>query len=105
LDGTDIEVERNDGVRLAPQLLRGTAEQLYLAMRFALIRDYAEHVDPLPVVFDDEFVKFDPQRTRDTVKAVRQLAETHQVLLFTCHPHVVAMAQEIVPEARVFALQ
>jgi uncharacterized protein YhaN len=106
LDGTDIQVERNDGVRLAPQLLsRGTAEQLYLAMRFALIRDYAEHVDPLPVVFDDVFVNFDPQRTRDTFKAVRQLAETHQVLLFTCHPHVVAMAQEIVPEASVFPLQ
>jgi uncharacterized protein YhaN len=57
------------------------------------------------VVFDDVFVNFDPQRTRDTFQAVRQLAETHQVLLFTCHPHVVAMAQEVVPEASVFPLQ
>ena len=29
-------------------------------MRFALVREYATHVDPLPVVFDDIFVNFDP---------------------------------------------
>ena len=105
LDGTDIQVERHDGVRLAPHVLsRGTAEQLYLAMRFALVRDYADHVDPLPIVFDDVFVNFDPHRTRNTFHAARQLAETHQVLLFTCHPHVVALAQETVPDVRVFPL-
>ena len=105
LDGTEIQVERRDGVRLLPQLLsRGTAEQLYLAMRFALLRDYAAHTDPLPVIFDDVFVNFDPQRTRMTFEAVSGLSETHQVLLFTCHPHVVALAQEVVPEANVIDL-
>jgi uncharacterized protein YhaN len=106
LDGTELQVERHDGVRLLPQSLsRGTAEQLYLAMRFALLRDYAGHIDPLPVVFDDVFVNFDPQRTRNTLQAVAELAETHQILLFSCHPHVLAMAQEIVPGLTVFALQ
>ncbi|HET9216466.1 MAG TPA: AAA family ATPase [Terriglobia bacterium] len=106
LDGTELQVERRDGVRLLPQLLsRGTAEQLYLAMRFALLRDYAGHSDPLPVVFDDVFVNFDPERTRNTFQAVGELTETHQVLLFTCHPHVVALAHEIVPTAKVFSLE
>jgi len=106
LDGTELQVERSDGVRLLPQLLsRGTAEQLYLAMRFALLRDYAGHADPLPVVFDDVFVNFDPERTRSTLQAVEELAETHQVLLFTCHPHLVALAQEVVPAANVFSLE
>jgi uncharacterized protein YhaN len=106
LDGTELQVERRDGVRLLPQLLsRGTAEQLYLAMRFALLRDYAGHADALPVVFDDVFVNFDPERTRTTFQAVGELTETHQVLLFTCHPHVVALAQEIVPTASVFSLE
>ena len=105
LDGTDIQVERRDGVRLLPQLLsRGTAEQLYMAIRFALLRDYAGHVDALPVVFDDVFVNFDPQRTRNTLHAVEELTETHQVLLFTCHPHVVALAKEVIPAASVFSL-
>ena len=106
LDGSEIQVEREDGVRLTPDLLsRGTAEQLYLAMRFALVRDYASHVDPLPVVFDDVFVNFDPDRTRNTLKAVAELASSHQVLLFTCHPHIVAMADEIVPATQIFPLQ
>src|SRR5262249_21922949 len=91
LDGAEIQVERADGARLSPQLLsRGAAEQLYLAMRLALVRDYARHVDPLPVVFDDIFVNFDPQRTCDTIRAVRELAQTHQALVFTCHPHLVS---------------
>jgi uncharacterized protein YhaN len=105
LDGTDIQVERHDGIRLAPQLLsRGTAEQLYLAMRFALLRDYAGHTDPLPVVFDDVLVNFDPGRIRNTLHAIRELAATHQILLFTCHPHIVALTEETVPGAQVFSL-
>jgi len=106
LDGGDIQVERADGVRLAPPLLsRGTAEQLYLAMRLALVREYASHVDALPVVFDDVFVNFDPLRTRNTLRAVSELASTHQVLLFTCHPHLVGLVEEYVPSARIFPLQ
>ena len=106
LDGAEIQVERADGVRLPPQLLsRGTAEQLYLAMRLALVREYASTTDALPVVFDDVFVNFDPVRARNTLLAVRDLAETHQVLLFTCHPHFVKIAEEIVPSARIFPLQ
>jgi uncharacterized protein YhaN len=106
LDGTEIQVERADGVRLSPGMLsRGTAEQLYLAMRLALAREYANHVDPLPLVFDDVFVNFDPVRIRGTIHAVRDLAETHQALVFTCHPHVVALFQEIQPEVTVFELQ
>jgi uncharacterized protein YhaN len=106
LDGSEIQVERADGVRLSPQVLsRGTAEQLYLSMRLALVREYANHVDPLPVVFDDIFVNFDPARSRTTFKAVRDLCTTHQVLLFTCHPHLVKQVEEIVPSAKVFPLQ
>jgi len=106
LDGAEIQVERADGVRLSPQLLsRGTAEQLYLAIRLALVRDYARRIDPLPVVFDDIFVNFDPGRTSNTLRAVAELAATHQVLLFTCHPHLVSLVEEIVPSALVIPLQ
>jgi uncharacterized protein YhaN len=99
-------VERVDGGRLAPHVLsRGTAEQLYLSMRLALVREYANHVDPLPVVFDDIFVNFDPERSRTTFKALRELCTTHQVLFFTCHPHMVKQVEELMPEARVYPLQ
>jgi uncharacterized protein YhaN len=105
LDGGEIQVERADGSRLSPQVLsRGTAEQLYLSMRLALVREYANHVDPLPVVFDDIFVNFDPDRSRTTFKAISELCATHQVLVFTCHPHLVKQIAETVPESRIFSL-
>ncbi len=105
LDGSEIQVERADTVRLSPQILsRGTAEQLYLSMRLALVREYANHVDPLPVVFDDIFVNFDPERSRTSFKAIRDLCSTHQVLLFTCHPHLIGQVEEIVPDAKLFAI-
>jgi uncharacterized protein YhaN len=105
LDGGEIQVERADSVRLAPQLLsRGSAEQLYLSMRLALVREYANHVDPLPVVFDDIFVNFDPARSRTSLQALQQLCATHQVLLFTCHPHLVRQVEETVPDAKIFPL-
>src|SRR5438552_47678 len=105
LDGGEIQVERVDGVRFSPQVLsRGTTEQLYLSMRLALVREYANHVDPLPVVFDDIFVNFDPDRSRTSFQAIRDLCTTHQVMLFTCHPHLVRQVEEIVPEAKVFSL-
>jgi uncharacterized protein YhaN len=105
LDGGEIQVERADGTRLAPQLLsRGTAEQLYLSMRLALVREYANHVEALPVVFDDIFVNFDPERSRTSLQALGELCSTHQVLLFTCHPHLVKQVEEVVPEAQIFPL-
>lgn len=101
-----ILVESPDGDRVGPEnLSRGTAEQLYLAMRLALVREYSLHVAALPVVLDDIFVNFDPERTRASIDAVRELSATHQVLLFTCHPHLVRAVQEIVPEARLYPLQ
>jgi uncharacterized protein YhaN len=105
LDGGEIQVERADGVRLSPAVLsRGTAEQLYLSMRLALVREYANHVDPLPVVFDDIFVNFDPERSRTSLNALRALCTTHQVLLFTCHPHLVDQVRETLPESSIFSL-
>ena len=106
LEGDDIFVESAEGTRVLPgNLSRGTAEQLYLSMRLALVREYSHHVEPLPVIFDDIFVNFDPERTRRSVEAVRELSGTHQILLFTCHPHLLELVEEIVPEAKVYPLQ
>ena len=106
LDSASIFVKSNDGNRVSPEhLSRGTAEQLYLAMRLALVREYSRHVEPLPVIFDDIFVNFDPDRTRRSVEAVRELSNTHQIFLFTCHPHLLELVEEIVPSAEIYPLQ
>jgi uncharacterized protein YhaN len=80
-----VETESGEG-RLTEELSRGTAEQLYLALRFGLIEEFARHAEALPVVMDDILVNFDADRAARAAATIRDLAERHQVLYFTCHP-------------------
>jgi DNA repair exonuclease SbcCD ATPase subunit len=66
------------------ELSRGTLDQLYLAARLALM-DLLYHRAGPPLLLDDPFVKFDPQRRAQAVGLCKQIAEGRQVLLFTCH--------------------
>ena len=79
-------VEAGGAAKTTVQLSRGTREQLYLALRFGLIRELGARTEPLPVVVDEVLVNFDPERAARAALAFHQLAETHQVLVFTCHP-------------------
>ena len=79
-------IDASGASRQPAELSRGTREQLYLALRFGLIREFGEHAERLPVVVDEALVNFDPGRARQAAEAFGQLAETNQVLVFTCHP-------------------
>ncbi len=78
-------VGRKDGRHFrAEQLSRGTAEQLYLALRLAL----ADQVGPeekLPVIIDDGLVNFDRNRAGQVLDMLNNMAAGRQVILFTCH--------------------
>lgn len=90
---------------LEPQeLSTGTREQLYLAIRLAYVLHYCTKAEPLPIVLDDVFANFDPGRTRKTLEALGHITDRVQVLLFTCHPHVVGLAQEVFPDLRPVAV-
>ncbi|RMH06730.1 MAG: hypothetical protein D6704_06820 [Nitrospirae bacterium] len=90
-----LELEMADGrVRGTECLSRGTAEQLYLAMRLAFIREYAKHAGALPLIVDDIFVNFDPNRAKATIQVFGEVAATHQILVFTCHPHICRWFEE-----------
>lgn len=83
-----------DGRRRPPEKLsRGTLEQLFLALRFGYIRHYSESTpgEKLPVLMDDILVNFDPTRAAQAVRAICELAASHQVLFFTCHPRTVEL--------------
>jgi uncharacterized protein YhaN len=104
LDGGDIQVERPTVPARPPATQPGHGRTVVPRYAFCLVREYANHVDPLPVVFDDIFVNFDPDRSKTSLKALRELCATHQVLLFTCHPHLVRQVEDTLPEAKVFSL-
>lgn len=96
----DILAETANGQRMPSAMLsRGTAEQLYLAMRFALAEEY-EKIVSLPLVMDDIFVNFDSRRLKETLVVLAEVAERRQILLFTCHEHVAEAVKAAMPASQ-----
>ena len=90
-----IRVAGADGLGKEPSTLsRGTREQLFLSLRFGLVRELGERTEPLPVIVDEVLVNFDPERALRAAKAFTELSHSNQVLIFTCHPTIVEHFQE-----------
>lgn len=100
-----VRVGDDTGRQKTPdQLSRGTREQLYLALRFGLIDQFAERGGALPVAIDEVLVNFDPDRAREAVKGFALLAHRHQVIALTCHPWVVDLFRAADPNVRIWDL-
>lgn len=99
-----IALERKDGELVwSSELSRGTAEQLYLAMRFALA-EALSHKVAVPLILDDILVNFDRERLGAAVQALVELSATHQVVMTTCHPHIVDIFRGAIPDLRLVEL-
>ncbi len=102
LNEAKIYVEDKDGSRKDIQdLSGGTAEQLYLSLRFGFIREFSKRSESLPIVFDDILVNFDPERFRAACEAIKELVKTNQVLYFTCHPESADLLTKIIPDSKI----
>ena len=97
-DGSAFVVYDGDSrPRPSSELSTGTAQQLYLALRIALIETVGDVGVGLPVFMDDVLVNFDPERKRGAAQAIGHLATHRQVVLFTCHPETAALMEDLVP--------
>lgn len=74
------------------RLSRGTAEQLLLAMRFALAEERARS-HQLPLLMDDILVNFDDRRSELALQAIGELSKHQQIMMFTCHKTIHDAAQ------------
>ena len=87
-EGT-LEVVDAVKCRRAPvHLSLGTCQQLYLALRIALLTSADNVGRAIPILADDILVNFDEHRRTGAARALAELAETRQVILFTCHEDV-----------------
>ncbi len=102
--GTLLVHDASGAPRKSQELSTGTREQLFLALRLAYILDYCDRAEPLPVIIDDVLVNFDRGRARSTLQALCEVARSTQVLLFTCHEHIVDLTREIAQEVPVLEL-
>ena len=83
---------------------RGTREQLYLSLRFGLIREFGERAESLPVIVDEVLVNFDPDRAQRAAEAFAELSLTNLLLVFTFPPSTVEAFTSAHPGARGFGL-
>jgi uncharacterized protein YhaN len=85
-DGNTLRIEHLSG---------GTREQLFLAIRLAMIEHFSNQGVELPIVLDDILVNFDEQRTRAAIEELlRQTGDNQQILFFTCHQHLAEMFRQ-----------
>ncbi len=86
------------------KLSTGTCQQLYLALRVALLISADDVGKGLPVIADDILVNFDAARREGAARALARLAQTRQVIVFTCHRQTQEILRHAAPGANLFDL-
>ncbi len=79
-------------VRVDDRLSQGTREQVYFAIRLAIVGHLDAGHESLPLFMDEAFVNWDAWRRDGALDLLEQLATERQIFVFTCHP---AMAAEL----------
>ena len=72
-------------------LSTGTREQIWFALRMAVVDLVEGGGEPLPLVLDELLVNWDPVRQGAALDTLAELARDRQIFLVTCHP---ALARE-----------
>lgn len=81
--------------RPAERLSGGTREQLFLAIRLAMVKAFSNNGIELPMVLDDVTVNFDQQRSEAAADTLIDFTrEGQQLLVFTSHLHYAQLFQK-----------
>ncbi len=98
-DHPTLVAERQNGSQLRVEgMSEGTRDQLYLALRLAALElRRAAGVD-LPVILDDVLMTSDDHRAGLMLQALAEFSGQSQVIVFTHHRHLAAIAQRNVSE-------
>jgi uncharacterized protein YhaN len=76
-------------------LSKGTVDQIYFALRLAMVRCMSEDGENVPMVLDDPFANYDDVRLRCAMQLLADVGRQHQVILFTCREDVVRTAESL----------
>jgi uncharacterized protein YhaN len=77
----------------------GTAEQVYLLLRLALVEHLTAGHDTCPLLLDDVTVHADRQRTQAILELLLAVSAERQVVLFTQEDQVAQWAREALADA------
>lgn len=101
---SDFASLKNDGSKdeNLGVLSRGTKEELFLSIRLSRIMDINTK---LPVIIDDSLVNFDYTHLKNSIKVLKQISNTNQVIFLTCHSEMVKAVYEEDKNAQFFKIQ
>lgn len=107
LGKNQLRIDNTTGQALPLEVLsRGTREAVFIALRLSLAAAYARRGVTIPLVLDDVLVNFDAVRAESAAKVLRDFAALgHQVIMFTCHEHIMRIFHEIGVQVRVLPPQ
>lgn len=74
-------------------LSKGTVDQVYFALRLALVRAMSAIGESVPLLLDDPFANYDDARLVSALQLLLEIGKEHQVLLFTCRQDVARAAK------------
>ena len=78
-----IVIENNNGEYIPVERLSiGTIDQIYLALRLAMINELSE--ERLPILLDESFAYYDDERMENILRFLAKEAFENQVVIFTC---------------------
>lgn len=102
-----LRIDNENGQSLPLEVLsRGTREAVFIALRLSLAAAYSRRGVTLPLVLDDVLVNFDSIRATNAGKVLRDFASLgHQVIMFTCHEHIMKLFHAIDVQVRVLPTQ
>lgn len=102
-----LRIDNEKGQSLPLEVLsRGTREAVFIALRLSLAAAYSRRGVTLPLVLDDVLVNFDSIRATSAAKVLRDFAALgHQVVMFTCHEHIMKLFHSIDVQVRVLPNQ
>lgn len=99
-----VAVGANDSSKIASELSKGTRFQLYLALRVAGYREFAQSRQPVPFIADDIMETFDDFRAEEAFKLLAEMAGVGQVIYLTHHRHLCDIARAVCPKVRAHEL-
>lgn len=75
-------------------LSKGTVDQVYLALRLALVQAMSANGESVPLLLDDPFANYDDSRLANALRLLTEIGNSHQILLFTCRQDVARAARD-----------
>ena len=82
-------------VDVSTPLSRGTLDQIYLALRMAIIDHLDANHERIPLFLDEVLVNWDQRRRERAYAILKSMSNERQIFFFTCHRWMVEETEEL----------